>query len=205
MDSPPAVAFYGEGVLVTGTSNEASDRMDGFEAEGQNPVCVALSCQEVTLSWTCHEGSRVSILRDGETFREGLAHVGLLKVTDSGTASYTRRRWLVGAEPDQYSDRTVEVLRYPSMSLVLYGKRLWTGGRGEFGASISCPAGDEGVTVRVRSSDPETVPDFEIRIPPGAVWGQVQVPLGQRGGVAKITGSAHGYAQDTVILSMDQS
>jgi hypothetical protein len=204
LDSPPVVAFSGEGVAGAGGSHQNRGRMDSFEADGHYPVCVAPSCLEVTLSWRCPEGSRVLILRGGTPFRDGLAHAGLLKVTDPRSNSYTRRTWLAGAGPEQFSDRTVEVLRYPSLSLVLYGEGLCTGGRGEFGASISCPAGAEGVTVRIRSSDLERVPDFEIRIPPGAVWATTQVPLGPKFGVAKITGSAKGFVQDMVTLSTNQ-
>ncbi|MGD0637751.1 MAG: hypothetical protein ABSA72_06905 [Nitrososphaerales archaeon] len=204
LDSPPGVTFSGEGAGNAGASHGERDRIDGFDADGHYPVWVTPSCLEVTLSWTSPEGSRVSILRDWSPFREGLAHAGTLKVTDSSSGSYTRRTWLGGAGPDEFSDLTVEILRCPSLSLVVSGSELRTGGREELGASISCPAGDQGVTVRVRSSDQETVPDFEIRIPPGAVWATAIVQLGPKSGSARITGAAPGFAQDTVVLSTRQ-
>ena len=202
LDSPPVVAFSGEGVVGSGNSRQVSDRRDRFEAEGCYPVFVASSCQEVNLSWTCPQGSTVSLLSGGKELQIGLPYVGSLRVTEARSSSYTRRTWLAGAGPDQFSDRTVEVRRYPSLSLVVYGLALWAEGQGEFGASVSCPAGDEGVTVSVSSSDLEMVPDFQIIIPPGLRWATTRVSMGSRKGVAKLTASAHGFAQDVVTFSL---
>ncbi len=202
LDSPPVVAFSGEGVVGFEASPQDGDRRDRFVAEGCYPVYVAPSCLGVTLSWTGPEGSRVSILSGGEALQSGLPHVGSLKVTDAQSSSYTRRTWLAGAGPDQFSDLTVEVRRYPSLSLVIWGLALWPPGQGDFGASISCPAGEEGLAVTVRSSDLEIVPDFEIRISPGTTWATTRVPMGSKKGVAKITASARGFARDAVTFSV---
>jgi hypothetical protein len=202
LESPPVVVFSGEGVVGTPTPNVIGERRDRFEAEGDYPVCVVSSCQELTLNWVSPEGSRVSILSGGKPIREGLPAVGLLKVTDASSARYTRRLWLAGAASNQYTDKTVEVRRYPSLSLVLYGTALWRPGQGEFGASISCPAGSEGLTVTVRSSDSDIVPDFEIMILPGTTWATARVVLGPKKGVVNVTASAPGYARDGVTLTL---
>jgi hypothetical protein len=203
LESPPVVAFSGDGVVGSPTPSVIGDRRDRFEAEGDYPICVASSCQELTLNWICPEGSRVSILSGGRPLREGLPAMGLLKVTEASSARYTRRVWPAGSDPSQYSDRTLEVRRYPSLSLVLYGTALWRPGQGEFGASISCPAGSEGLVVTVKSSDAEMVPDFEIRILPGTTWATTRVPLGPRKGVVKVTASAPGYARDGVTFTLE--
>jgi hypothetical protein len=205
LDSPPVVVFSGEGVVGTGNSGKDADRGDRFEAEGCHPVCVASSCQEVTLSWTGPEGSRISILSGGRLLHDRPSSAGSLKVSDARSSTYTRRIWLAGAGPDQFSDRTVEVRRYPSLSLVVYGLTLRTHGQADLGASISPPAGDGGVIVGVRSSDPEMVPDFEIRIPPELSWATTLVSLGSKEGVVTLTASARGFARDAVTLSLKQS
>lgn len=202
LDSPPVVNFTGEGVVGYGTSPRGVDRSDRFDADGCAAIYVAPSCQDVTLSWTCPEGTGVSILCDGEDLRTGLPHVGLLRVKDAESHTYTRRAWLPGAPPDQFSDRTVEVRRYPSLSLVTSGKALWPPGVGQFGASTSCPAGEEGLKVSVKSSDPEMVPDFEIAIPPGFAWVTSAVQIGSKKGTVTLTASAPGFARDAVTFSL---
>lgn len=201
LSSPPIVAFTGEGVVGFSSSREENTRRDRFEADGDYPITVSPACQEVTLYWVCPEDSRVSIVSEGETPRSGLPSSGSLKVAESRSRAYTRRVWPAGAAIHEFSDRTVEVLRYPSLSLVLYGLQLWTPGQGEFGASTSCPAGEEGLTVVVTSSDKEMVPDFQIPVVPGSNWATSRVPLGPKKGVVKLTASAPGFARDEVTFT----
>jgi hypothetical protein len=200
--SPPAVVFSGEGVVGAGDSSVHADRMDRFEAEGDYPLCVVSSCQEATLSWNCPQGSSVAILADGVLIQSGLPALGSMKVSENRSVKYTRRVSTPGGGPGQFTDRTVEVRRYPSLSLVLYGMTLWINGIGEIGASISCPAGKDGMNVAVASSDLEMVPNFEIALLPSTDWGTARVNLGAKKGVVTLTGTAEGFARDSVTFTL---
>jgi hypothetical protein len=195
--SPPVVSFSGE--RVVGFARPSRDVDDGsFEAEGDYPLCVTSSCLEATLSWTAPQGSRVSIISDAGVVRAGLPSQGSLAVVESRSRKYTRRVWPAGAGPGQYSERTLEIRRYPSLSLVLDGRTFRAGSSAEFGVAVSCPTGQEGAKVRVASSDVEMVPEFELMIPTGSKWASARVSLGDRTGRVKVTASALGYTQDGV-------
>jgi hypothetical protein len=180
------------------------DPRGSFEAEGDHPLCVTSSCLEATLTWKSSRGSRASIFSDGGGMvREGLPHVGSLRVLEDSSRRYTLRIWTAGAGPDRFSERTVEVRRYPSLSLVLDGDAFRVGSWAEFGAATSCIAGDEGLMVRVTSSDTEMVPEFELRIPSGSRWASTRVSLGDKTGQVEVTASALGYARDSVTFSLE--
>jgi len=197
--SPPVVSFSGE--RVVGFARPSRDVDDGsFEAEGDYPLCVTSSCLGATLFWTAPQGSRVSIISDAGVVRAGLPSQGSLVVVESRGRKYTRRVWPAGAGPGQYSERTVEIRRYPSLSLVLDGGIFKAGSSVEFGAAVSCPAGEKGLKVRVASSDVEVVPEFELMIPTGSKWASARVSLGDRMGRVEVTASAPGYTQDGVTL-----
>jgi hypothetical protein len=200
--SPPVVSFPGE--RVVGFARPSRDVDDGsFEAEGDYPLCVTSSCLEATLSWTAPQGSRVSIISDAGVVRAGLPSQGSLAVVESRSRKYTRRVWPAGAGPGQYSERTLEIKRYPSLSLVMDGGIFNAGGSVEFGAALSCPAGEKGLKVRVASSDVEVVPEFELMIPAGSKWATTRVSLGDKTGLVKVTASAEGYTQDGVTFVLE--
>jgi hypothetical protein len=138
--SPPVVGFSGEELVGSANTTGVGDSEQIFEADGDHPLCVTSACIPVTLSWAAPLGSKVSIISEGETLREGYPPHGSLKVVGSRSRSYTRRMWLLGAQEDTFSDLTVEVRRYPSLSLVMEGARFKVGSLVEFGASISCAA-----------------------------------------------------------------
>jgi hypothetical protein len=198
--SPPVISFSGERVVGFARSSREVDGEGSFEADGDHPLCVTSSCLEATLSWTAPPGSRVSIISDAGVVRAGLPSQGSLVVVENRSRKYTRRVWPAGAGPGQYSERTVEIRRYPSLSLVLDGGIFKAGSSVEFGAAASCPAGEKGVKVRVASSDVEVVPEFELMIPTGSKWTSTRVSLGDRTGPVKVTASAPGYTQDGVTL-----
>ncbi len=163
---------------------------------------MASACQEVTLSWISPPGTRVALISGGKALRDGLASRGSVKVVATRSTRYLKRAWPSGSEPGRRLDLSVEVRRYPSLSLVMDGNTFRTASSAEIGASISCPAGDEGLSVEVASSDLGMVPRFEIRIPPGSVWGSTRVSLGRNDGTVKVTGSAPGYARDEVTFNL---
>ncbi|MDA4114391.1 MAG: hypothetical protein OK474_10120 [Thaumarchaeota archaeon] len=201
--SPPVVIFSGERVVGFGRPSKDIDGEGGFQAEGDYPLCVTSSCLQATLSWTAPPGSRVSIISDGGMVRAGLPPQGILSVLEDRTRRYTRRVWPAGAGPGQYSEKTLEVKRYPSLSLVVDGRTFETGSSVEFGASTSCPAGGNGLTVRVATSDSATVPPFELTMPAGSKWASTRVILGRKTGLAEVTAFAQGYARDAVFLALE--
>jgi hypothetical protein len=201
--SPPVVEFSGDGVVGFGRPSEGVDPGDTFEAEGDHPLCVTSSCLDAALTWTSSQGSRISIFSDGEAVREGLPHRGSLSVIEDSSRRYTLRIWPAGAGPDGFSERTVEVRRYPSLSLVLDGDTFKAHSWTEFGAATSCAAGEEGLTVRVTSSDLEMVPEFELAIPVGSRWASTRVYLGEKTGPVEVTASAQGYTRDAVTFALE--
>ena len=148
--SPPVIQFSGDGVVGFGRASEEVDPRGSFEAEGDHPLCVTSSCLEATLTWTSSQGfSGLDILGwRGDGPRGASArwlaerHRGQQPMVHS--AHLASRR-----EPRSVSERTVEVRRYPSLSLVLDGDAFRVGSWAEFGAATSCIAGEEGLTVRV--------------------------------------------------------
>ncbi|MGA2198979.1 MAG: hypothetical protein ABSG45_03480 [Nitrososphaerales archaeon] len=196
--SPPVVVFSGERVIGIENPERETGREVRFEAEGDYPVCVLSACQDANLSWGCPSGSRVSILSEGGEVRGDLPPSGSLSIDDANTRRYTLRIWQAGAGAEEFSDRTLEVRRYPSLSLVIDGVAFRTGSEVEFGISTSCPAGQDGLEVAVRSSDLEMVTGFGIRIPAGSRWATARVVLGSKSGGVKVTAFAAGYTRDGV-------
>jgi hypothetical protein len=201
--SPPVVGFSGKDVVGFGVAETENNHGMVFEADGDYPLCVTSSCIEVTLSWTVQFGTKVSILSGEEVVREGLDAHGSLKVIDGGIKKYTMRTRSPGAQPTEFLDRTVEVRRYPSLSLVMEGTRFRSGSTVDFGASISCPAGDGGLKVTVLTSDPELVPRTELMIPAGSTWATTKVRLGNKSGTAKVTATAGGHVRDGVTFVVE--
>ena len=202
LDSPPVVVFSGEGVVGSRRQDAGPDLLRRFEAEGDAPVCVASSCQEVTLSWTSRPGARVALMLGSEVLRDLVNSERSTTVAGTRSSRYVLRTWQAGREDGQHHDVSVEVRRYRSLSLVMDGNGVTPGSSAEFGASISCPAGDQGLSVEVASSDTEIVPRFEIRIPPGAKWASTRVRVGRKRGVVRATGSARGFARDEVTFAV---
>jgi len=202
LDSPPVVVFSGERVVGSRNSDASPGPLGRFEAEGDAPVCVASSCQGVTLSWTTPPGARVAVMPGGGALGDRMPSEGSTVVVGTGSSKYVLRTWPAGAVDGEHHDLSVEVRRYRSLSLVMDGNDVGTEGSAEVGASISCPAGDGGLTVEVASSDSEMVPQFEIRIPPGARWATARVRVGRKKGVVRVTGSALGYARDEVTFAV---
>jgi hypothetical protein len=201
--SPPVVGFSGKDVIGFGGAEMENGRGMVFEADGDSPLCVTSSCIEVTLSWAVQPGTKVSLLSGEEVIREGLEAHGSLKVIEEDIKKYTLRTWSPGAQPGDVSDRIVELRRYPSLSLVMGGTRFGSGSTVDFGASISCPAGDGGLEVTVLTSDPELVPGTELKIPAGSTWASTKVRLGDKSGTAKITATAPGYVRDGVTFVVE--
>jgi hypothetical protein len=198
LESPPVVGFSGKEVVDFGVTDVEDDSGIVFEADSDYPLCVTSSCIEVTLSWTVQSGAKVSILSEREVIREGLGAHGSLKVVEEGIKKYTLRVQSPGAQQGQFVDRTVEVRRYPSLSLVMEGTRFSRGSTAVLGASVSCPAGDGGLNVTILTSDPESVPRTDLRIPAGSTWASTVVRLGDKPGTAKVTATAPGYVRDGV-------
>jgi hypothetical protein len=201
--SPPVVGFSGKAVVGFGVAEAESDPGIVFEADGDHPLCVTSSCIEVTLSWTARSGTKVSILSGEEVVGEGLDASGSLKVIEGGIKKYVMRMRPPGAGPGEFSDRIVEVRRYPSLSLVMEGARFRSGSTVDFGASISCPAGDGGLKVTVLTSDPELVPMTELTMPAGSTWASTKVRLGNKSGTAKVTATAPGHVRDGVTFVVE--
>lgn len=200
--SPPFMGFQGDSVLNRARPETGTDPNDRFEADGDYPLSVTSSCQQVTLSWTAPAGSVVSITSGGDTVAEGLGAKGTLNVFTIGNRSYTRRARLPG-DAGGFSDLTLEVRRHPALSVVLQSGSAKGGSEIEVGASMSCPAGPEGQLVTVLTSDREMVPQFDIRIPAGYTWGQAKVRLGTKKGRAKMVATASGYTRDGVTLILE--
>jgi hypothetical protein len=196
--SPPVVGLSGRSVVGSNGVDEEKDPENFFVADGDYPLCVTSSCIEVTLSWTAPTGSRVSIISEGETLREGLPSRGSLRVVENTIKKYTRRAQLPGAQLGEFSDRTVEVRRYPSLSLVAEGTTFRRGISLDLGVSVSCPAGDGGLKVTVLTSDHDVVPRSEFTIPAGLTWATTKIRLGEKAGRADVTAAAPGYVRDGV-------
>jgi hypothetical protein len=203
LTSPPVVGFTGSGAIGSLGKEEVEDTGGVFEADGDYPLCVTSSCIPVILSWNAPSASKVSIISDGKTLGDGLPSQGSLKVVEDSTKKYTQRTWLQGAPPGEFSDRTVEVRRYPSLSLVMEGTRFRRGNMVDFGASISCPAGDGGLKVTILTSDADVVPMSELTIPAGSTWMRTKVRLGENAGNAKVTATAPGYVRDGVTFIVE--
>jgi hypothetical protein len=201
--SPPVVGFSGKDVLGFGIVDEENSPGMVFEADGDYPLCVTSSCIEVTLSWTVQPGAEVSILSGEEVLSEGLEAHGSMKIFEGGIKKYTLRARSPGAQPGEFSDRIVEVRRYPSLSLVMEGTRFRSGSTADFGVSISCPAGEEGLKVTILTSDPERVPETELRIPAGSTWATTKTRLGSKPGRAEVTATAPGYVRDAVTIVVE--
>lgn len=199
--SPPVISFSGDSVLNSVRSERDVRQDDRFEADGDYPLCVTSSCQQVTLTWTAPKGSVVSILSEGSVVAEGLGEVGMLEVFSETTRRYTRRAILPGASGAS-SDLTLEVRRYPAMSLVVQNDTVKAGSEVEFGLSTCCPAGEEGLVVTVLTSDANMVPQFQVKIPARSAWGEAKVRLGPKIGRAKLVATARGYTRDGVSLDL---
>lgn len=200
--SPPFVGFLGDSVLSEVRPESEVDVRDRFEADGDYPLSVTSSCQQVTLSWKAPVDSAVSIISEGSPVAEGFGAEGSLNVFVAGNKSYTRRAWLPGNQKG-FSDLTLEVRRHPALSVVLQGNFAKSGSEIEVGASTSCPAGTRGLVVTVMTSDVEMVPQFDIRILAGFTWGQARVRLGTKTGRAEIVATAPGYTRDGVTLILE--
>ncbi|MDA4136810.1 MAG: hypothetical protein OK449_07430 [Thaumarchaeota archaeon] len=200
--SPPVVGFLGKDVVGFGVAEVEDDSGVAFEADGDYPLCVTSSCQQVTLSWIAPSSSTVSVVSDGDVVGEGLPAQGTLRVFARDSKKYTRRAWLPGDPKGRFSDLTLEVRRYPVLSLVVEGAALRSGSEVELGASISCPAGSSGLLVSVMTSDMEMVPPSEIWIPAGSSWGTTRARIGSKAGRVKMTAVAPGYTRDGVTMDV---
>jgi hypothetical protein len=202
--SPSVVGFSGKEVAVAGPGGaEELGTGSGIDADGDHPICVTSSCIEVTLSWTVPAGARASLLSGSEVVCDGLVAGGSLKVVEASTRRYTLRTWPPGAGLEDFSDREVEVRRYPSLSLVMEGSRFRRGTLVDLGASISCPAGDGGVKVTVLTSDAGLVPETVLTIPAGSRWASARARLGEMPGTAKVTATASGFVRDGVTFVVE--
>lgn len=200
--SPPFMGFQGDSVLKSARPQPEVDANNRFEADGDWPLSVSSSCQQVTLSWAAPAGSIVSIVSDGSTVAGGLGAEGTLNVFAPGNKVYTRRARLPG-DSGGYSDLTLEVRRHRALSVVLESDHAKSGGELEVGASTSCPAGPQGLLVTMLTSDGAMVPQFDVRIPPGSTWGRTKVRLGTKTGRAKMVATAPGYTRDGVTLILE--
>ena len=196
--SPPVLEFSGRALVGSPRTGEDRGGACRFEADGDYPLCVTSSCQEVTLSWDSPEGSEVSIVSEWESVRSGLPERGSVKVLERGDKTYTLRTRPPGERSGRLSELAVEVRRYPALSLVLDGLRFGTGSEVEFGVCTSCPAGEDGVLVSIMTSDSAMVPQSEVIIPAGANWATTRVTVGRRAGAVKVTAMAPGYVRDGV-------
>lgn len=199
--SPPFVGFQGDSVLSEVRLEPEVDANNRFEADGDYPLSVTSSCQQVTLSWRAPTGSMVSIISEGSLVGEGFGAEGSLNVFVAGNKSYMRRAWLPGDQKG-FSDLTLEVRRHPALSVILQGSFAKSGSEIDVGASTSCPAGPRGILVTVMTSDSEMVPQFDIPIPAGSKWGQMRVKLGGKAGRVKMVAMAPGYTRDGVTLML---
>jgi hypothetical protein len=201
LSSPPVISLSGKG--VRSRAREVVDgELDSFRAYGDFPLCVTSSCQEVTLTWSSPPGSTVSIHSEKGPVRERLPARGSLKVFEKGSRTYARRALLSGTREVRVSELTVEVRRYPVLSLVLDGARFEIGREIEIGASISCLAGERGVVVTVLSSDESMFPQTELIIPPGAQWTTKRVRVGVKAGRVDAMAMAPGFVRDGVTFQI---
>jgi hypothetical protein len=200
--SPPVVGFSGKGVVGFGAFEAENDSGVVFEADDDYPLCVTSSCQQVTLSWVAPGSSTVSVTSEGDVVGEGLPVKGTLQVFAKDSKKYTLRARLPGDPKGRFSELTLEVRRYPVLSLVVEGAELRSGSEVELGASISCPAGSSGLLVSVMTSNMEMVPASEILIPAGSSWGTVRVRVGSKAGRVKMTAAAPGHTRDGVTMDV---
>ena len=130
--SPPVVSFSGEGGSLVRAAESAWYPDDSFDADGDVPLCVTSSCQQVTLSWTAPNGSKPFFRnlrwRDGG---RGVAAHGTLHAFAKDCKTYSSARVAPrGPQGEVCSDLTVEVRRYPTLSLVVVFEGDGLGGRG---------------------------------------------------------------------------
>lgn len=200
--SPSVIGFSGEKVIGARGFQSESDPELIFEADGDHPLCVTSSCIPVTLSWMAPDGCRVSIVSDAETILDDAPPVGSLDVTASGNCAYTLRASSRESE-EPVSEQTLEVRRYPSLSLIMEGSRFKKGSIVNFGVAISCAAGRDGLNVTILTSDPEMSPEVNLTIPRGANWSNARVRLGEKTGKIRMNATAPGYVRDGVTFIIE--
>jgi hypothetical protein len=201
--SPPVLGFAGTAVIGERRKEERIDDRRSFEADDDHPICVTSSCIPVTLAWRTAPGSRVSLLADGVAMKERLPDAGSFTVRTEGSVHYILRSWESGSSDKDFTDRELEVRRYPSLSLVMEDTSYRGGAIVEFGVALCCPAPAGGLEVAVRTSDAEMVPEMRFTIPPGASWGSTKTAVGEKMGRAKVLATAAGYVSDGVTFIIE--
>jgi len=201
--SPASIGFRGQKLLSRGKPEPKDDRAVVFEADDDSPICVTSSCIEVTLSWALPSGSVASIACRGQPVKESLESAGSLKVVERGTCEYALRFLRPGGLEGVYSEKKLEVRRYPSLSLVTEGTTFKKGSRLTLGVSLSCPAGSDGLRVSILSSDEGIIKSTEMNVVPGATWVTTALVLEGRAGKAEVTAKAEGQVPDGVTILVE--
>ena len=93
---------------------------------------------------------------------------------------------------------TVNVKRFPTLSLYFEEGNLRRCRPLEVGIAISCPAPENGLPVTLLSSDPAKVESGHVVIPSGENRAAVSLEVGAQAGQVELTGLAPGYLRDSV-------
>jgi hypothetical protein len=201
--SSAVILFSGDKVVSENAKAAKDDTGIAFEADGDSPVCVTSSCIGVELSWCVASGMKVSIESEGKSLGHDLESSGSLTVVEKDSRTYTLVVETGEAGPPKVIARAIEIRRYPSLSVVVEDTKFRKGEGVELGVSTSCPAGETGLVVSIRSSDPEILAGTNFLMPKGSTWMRLRLETGWKTGMVEVIASAPGYVQDGISLSSE--
>lgn len=198
--SPPAITFEtDETRTIHGRGGETQVV---FLADGDRPVRVEAGCHPVALTWEAPAESKVTLTSGGELLGRGLHSQGTLTVKESTTKTYGLSvETHAGGEP--LPAVTLQIRRYPSISLFFEDNRIVQDSVVKAGISIGCPAGRGGVEVTLLPDDASRLHPARVTIEEGSTWAPVEIRTGKKGGRAEMTAFAHGYLRDMVVISVE--